>query len=206
MSLAEFQRAFADLIASPALTLRARCEPDDVFGSYDLDAREHRRLRAMVRDEGMSVNCTLFRVNRFTPLYSVLPLTCHWIGTRLGPELDAFWDASRDATLQYGPEAERFGAWLDARIAARVVEGGPVEDALAFELAAFHVRTAPTAGDPASEVHPRKRLVAFRHPVDLVLNPPADPHAVASLAEPEWLLLDATSGELEVRRVHDGER
>jgi hypothetical protein len=47
--------------------------PDTAFSAYDLTPRESRRLALMLCDEGMSVNCTLYRVNRLTPLYSVRP-------------------------------------------------------------------------------------------------------------------------------------
>jgi hypothetical protein len=199
VSLAEFQRAFADLVASPVLTMEARRDPSVVLRAYELDAREQRRLVAMIHDPAMSVNCTLFRVNRLTPLYSVLPLTCQWLGERLGAELDAFWEASRDATLQFGPEAARFGAWLHDRIRRGRLQGGPLEDAIRFELAAFEVRTASVVEGAACDPHPRKRLVAFQYPPEAVFRLTEAP--VGRLAEPEWLLLDATSTELRVQRV-----
>lgn len=204
MSLAEFQRAFADLISSPPLVLAARANPDAVLGDYHLDARERRRLIAMLGDAGMSINCTLFRVNRLTPLYSVLPLTCAWLGASLSTELDAFWAASRNASLQYGPEAWRFGRWIQARIEAGSLSPGPVEDALRFELAAFEVRTAATEGPPELYPHPRKRLLRFRYPADIVLDPRADASSRAPSPRGEWLLLDATGETLEVYRLDDG--
>jgi hypothetical protein len=201
MSLAEFQRAFSDLIASPALALGARHHAGNVLSGYDLDARERRRLIAMTRDPAMSINCTLFRVNRLTPLYSVLPLTCRWLGTRLSAQLDAFWAASRDATIQYGPEAWRFGEWLQDQIRAGLLSPGPIEDAIQFEVAAFEVRTAPSDLPADRYPHPRKRVVRFKYAPDVVLNPSTlDENCEPSPTE-ECLLLDATGEALQVYRL-----
>ena len=91
MSIAEFQRAFADLIASPERCVALREGNADVLADYDMTRREKRRLEAMVQHEAMSVNCSLYRVNRLIPVYSVLPHSCRLLGDRLMVELDAFW-------------------------------------------------------------------------------------------------------------------
>ena len=101
MSIAEFQRAFADLIASPERCVALRDGRTDVLADYDMTPREKKRLETMVHHEAMSVNCSLYRVNRLIPVYSVLPHSCRLLGDRLMDELDAFWAASRHATLQY---------------------------------------------------------------------------------------------------------
>ncbi|HTO50567.1 MAG TPA: hypothetical protein VML91_23225 [Burkholderiales bacterium] len=75
MSLEEFQRAFADLIASPQACVEARRRPAEAFAGYSLTARKAERLRAIVMDDGMAANCTLCRVNRLVPVYGVMPLT-----------------------------------------------------------------------------------------------------------------------------------
>jgi hypothetical protein len=188
MALIEFQRAFADLAASPRRCLLARVNPEIVLKSYNLSSIERRRLATMVRDRAMSVNCTLYRVNRLTPIYSVLPLTCFYLGDRLGSELDVFWASFDDATLQYGKEAWRFGNWLFARIAAGAIPRGPVEDAIRFELAAFEVRTAPP---------PRTRLLHFAYEPRAVLNPASGDDLVPAPCD-RWVLLDATGASLEV--------
>jgi hypothetical protein len=201
MSLAEFQRAFADLISSPQRVLAARLDAGEVLRRYALDAREHRRLTAMINDPGMSINCTLYRVNRFTPLYAVLPLTCDWLGARLSTELDAFWASSRDATLQYGPESHRFGLWLQERIEAGVLPPGPIEDAIRLELAAFEVRTTSSALPSESYPHPRKRLLRFTYPTAAVLHPGSATSDVPAPPAQEWVLLDATGDALRVNRL-----
>ena len=146
MSIAEFQRAFADLIASPERCVALREGRTDVLADYDMTLRERKRLETMVHHEAMSVNCSLYRVNRLIPVYSVLPHSCRLLGDRLMDELDAFWAASRHATLQYRWESWRFGLWLEERIATRRLPAGPVEDAIRLEMAMFDVQAAQRDG------------------------------------------------------------
>jgi len=152
MSIAEFQRAFADLIAFPHRCVALREGNADVLAGYDMTRRERKRLETMVHDEAMSVNCSLYRVNRLIPVYSVLPHSCRLLGNRLMVELDAFWAASRHATLQYRWESWRFGLWLEERIAARRLPGGPVEDAIRLEMALFDAQAAASGGNGGSRL------------------------------------------------------
>lgn len=185
MAIADFQRAFADLIASPQKCLAARVTGRAAFADYALSERELLRLETMVLDEAMSVNCTLYRVNRLTPVYSVLPLTCMMLGDSVTQELDAFWEASRDATLQYRWEAWRFGTWLLDRIASGAIPDGPLASVIQFELACFDVRTAPRGES-------RKRILRLRH--DIFAPDRLSPSGCE-------LLLDATGPELNVHKV-----
>jgi hypothetical protein len=118
MSLADYQRAFADLIATPILAAAARRDPISELGGYDLTAREQARLSAMIAAPAMSLNCTLYRVNRMTPIYPVLRRTCELLGDALMDELGSYWAATPETSLQFGPEAARFARWL--RVAARL--------------------------------------------------------------------------------------
>ena len=200
MALAEFQRAFADLAASPERCLDARRDPAEAFAGYHLTARERQRLARMVCDPGMSVNCTLYRVNRLIPVYSVLPLTCTLLGRELLPLLDAFWASGDEATIQYGREAGRFAAWLQARMAAGAMPG-PAQDALAFEIAAFEVRTAPRDDAEGGSAGGRTRWIRFRYDPAEVLDPSDPPKPLSPLAREEWVLLDATGDRLKVGRL-----
>jgi hypothetical protein len=117
MSLQDFQRATAELIASPERCLRAIADFDAEMAAFALTDRERRRLKAMVDDPGMSANCTLYRVNRLVPILEVLPRTWRLLGTSAKPEIHAFWRSYPDAMPQHIDEAKRFGAWLERRIA-----------------------------------------------------------------------------------------
>jgi hypothetical protein len=192
MSIAEFQRAFADLIASPERCLDLR-DGAEVLADYGLSARERQRLQAMAREEGMSINCSLFRVNRLIPVYSVLPNSCRLLGARLMEELDAFWAASRHATLQYRWEAWRFGVWLQDRIAAGLLAGGPVEDAVRLELAIFDAQAAETNG--------RQRIVRLRYDPDALLDPASPADELEASPTEIAVVIDATGKQLAVRHT-----
>jgi hypothetical protein len=188
MCLAEFQRAFADPVATPRLAVASWPEPDGLLARHDLTAQERRRLRGLLSHPGLTL------------VYSVLPLTCGLLRKRLIPLLETFSGLSRDPTGQYGREAVRFGGWLQEQIAAGVQPGGPVEDALAFELAAFEVRTAgPAEGGEGTGV--RTTWVHFRYEPEEVLNPSRGVRVLQPLSREAWLLLDCTAGELKVYRV-----
>jgi hypothetical protein len=93
MSVASFQQALCDLIASPVLCKALRAAPDDVMAGYELSPRERTRLVEAVWQRGMSTNCSLYRSNRVTPLYTMLNATCRSLGDQFAPLLDAFWSS-----------------------------------------------------------------------------------------------------------------
>jgi hypothetical protein len=59
MSLAEFQRAMADLAASPAFCGAAQVDPIRALSSYMLSSRESARIASVVHQPGMAVHCTI---------------------------------------------------------------------------------------------------------------------------------------------------
>lgn len=197
MSLAEFQRAFADLIRSPATCAAARHDPESFLAPYVLEPRERARLAKLVDDAGMSINCTLFRVNRLTPLLSVLPLACAWLGDRLRGELELYWESTHLDSLAFGPESERFAAWLEQRVNDGLLARGPWLDALRYELAAFATMTASESGAPACDVdRARRRVVTFVYDPRAVL---AGPRGESLLrVAPSRVVVDASSGVLDV--------
>jgi hypothetical protein len=129
MSLEGFQRAFAEIVASPALCVELRGD-ETWLDRFDLDARERRRLLAMAWHRGMSHNCTLYRSNRLTPIARSLPGTCIQLGARLTAELEAFWASEPDSELQFKREAERFARFL----LRRLHDGGLVDASIAEEV------------------------------------------------------------------------
>jgi len=197
MSIAEFQRAFADLIASPERCIALRGGAADVLAGYDLTPRESNRLETMVHHEAMSVNCSLYRVNRLIPVYSVLPHSCRLLGNRLMEELDAFWAASRHATLQYRWESWRFGQWLEERIAMRRLPGGPVEDAIRLEMAMFDVQAAARSG------RSRRQVVLARYDPDELLDETIPAEELQPLASGVTVVIDGAGGQLSVRRIDE---
>ena len=114
MSLAAFQRAYADLAASPKLCLAVRADPDAALAPYDLDAREQSRLARAVWQRGMDANCTLYRATRITALNAVAPLTLGLIRPILREILDAYWEDHPVHDVRFAHETARFVAWLEA--------------------------------------------------------------------------------------------
>jgi hypothetical protein len=115
MSMKAFQRAFADLAASPRLCLAVRADPAAALAPYDLDAREQGRLARAVWQRGMDANCTLYRATRISALNSVAPLTLGLIKPVLRELLDAYWEDHPVHDVRFARETARFIAWLETR-------------------------------------------------------------------------------------------
>jgi hypothetical protein len=124
MSLEAFQRAFAEMVASPRRCIELRSAEAWLDG-FDLDDRERRRLVAMARHPGMSHNCTLYRSNRLTA------------------ELEAFWASEPDSELQFKREAQRFASFLLKRLRDGALTDPSVADELEAELQTLEQRFAP---------------------------------------------------------------
>lgn len=142
MTMAAFQRAYADLAASPRLCLAVRADPAAALARYDLDAREHGRLGAAVWQRGMDANCTLYRATRIAALNSVLPLTLDVLGPVLREVLDDYWEDQPVHEVRFALEAARFIAWLEARTGALPAPTDAVIALARRELAAEELRLA----------------------------------------------------------------
>ena len=114
MSMAGFQRAYADLASSPRLCLAVRADASAALASYDLDKRDRRRLARAVWQRGMDANCTLYRATRITALNAVAPLTLGLIRPVLRAVLDAYWEDHAVHDVRFARETARFIAWLEA--------------------------------------------------------------------------------------------
>jgi len=113
MSMAAFQRAYADLAASPKLCLAVRGDPTAALATYDLSERERDRLARAVWQRGMDANCTVYRTLRITALNAVIPLTLGLIHPVLRAALDAYWEDYPIHEIRFVREAVRFIGWLD---------------------------------------------------------------------------------------------
>jgi hypothetical protein len=196
MSLAEFQRALGDLIASPQRNAEAAALSRQPFAGYTLTPRERTRLSLMARDARMSMNCTLYRINRIIPIHSVLPRTCRQLADTLGAVLDAYFADEPDSTLQYLLEAHRFAQWLLAHPPAITMSPPALRDLLTFELACHHAMSAPRLPPDPHQDDARLCVVTLHHDMDALL---ADsPTAPPRLAAPITLLIDARGETLSV--------
>jgi hypothetical protein len=182
MSMRAFQLALCELAASPEMCLEARSRPRELGARFGLSETEACRLDAVVRQVGMSMNCTLHRSNRITPIYTLLHNTCFILGGTLARVVDDYWRETRLLDLQFGPEIERFAHFLRNRLRAGQLDNPYVEEMLDFDLAVTGLRYAPrrsilrelkSAGSDRSRpprLHPLMRVVSFRHEPTVLLR------------------------------------
>jgi hypothetical protein len=176
MSLAQFQLAMMDLIASPERCLDARWDPVSALARYDLTARERRRVIDAVRQKGMATNCALYRSQRVTPIYTSLHLSCLALANRLETELDEYWRSGEFSDRRFRLEIERFAHFLKRRIEDGALAIACLPELLDFELASNDLRNLPrrrllaeTTGLASSvrevpaRVHPLVRVARFSY-------------------------------------------
>ena len=208
-----FQKALCDLVASPDLCILLREAPDEVLARYELTARDRRRLVDVVQQRGMVVNCSLYRANRLSPIYNLMPHTCFLLGNALMDEATEFWKDFEETRLQFDEEVEKFGEFLRQRIELGLLQDPFLAEVLEYELALNELRFSQrlevlsrlqhreAASDLGNRIglHPLVRILLFKHEPDRLLqllserqSPPYE------LTEGEfWLLLDGKNEELE---------
>ncbi|MEP6818339.1 MAG: hypothetical protein ABJA18_02325 [bacterium] len=216
MSLEAFQQATSDLVASPDLCRLLQRDPESVLSRYQLSTRDQHRLIDLVRQRGMSVNCTLYRFNRITPLYTLLPLTNFVLGESFIHEAELFWETFRDSDPRFTQEVDRFGEFLIERIHRQEIQNEFAVEIIRFELATNELRFSQreeilnelgngkrSGRGVALQLHPLVRLVEFRHePAKLLqLLKERRPQPYQLLKDRFWLLLDVLGEELQVRRI-----
>lgn len=208
MSVASFQQALCDLIASPGLCRALRAGHEEVLANYELSARERARLCDVVWQRGMSTNCSLYRANRVTPLYMILTYTLRSLGDQLRSLLDEFWDAKIYRDGQFSSEVERFAAFLCKRIADGIVSSPFTAELLEFELKLNALKCAPRkqllrevealpapGPDTPCRIHPLARLVRFHHDPAALLDAAArEVIASAKIPRQETLLVLSLAG------------
>jgi hypothetical protein len=113
--LVDFQRALADLTASPALCRKVRGTPETLHDLYDLNEKEWRRLIEIVASKGMEANCMLYRANRLAPVALNLPRTCEVIRDDLNRLISAYWESEPTTDVHFLIEADRFCRFLKAQ-------------------------------------------------------------------------------------------
>src|SRR5437868_8635604 len=122
MSLPDFQKAFASLIASPALCKAVLADENAFFADYDLTEKEKTRIHSVLRQRGISACCTLYRMNRITPIYTQLSNTSALLGDDFVPLADEFWQQHANTTLQFRDEVSKFGELILQKIEKGIVK------------------------------------------------------------------------------------
>lgn len=186
MSLLAFQRALADLSASPELCRRVRAGDAAALAGYELTPLEQRRLVSAAGQPGMAVNCTLHRSNRISSILTLLPGTVHLLAAELRAVADRFWARHPVPDFTTRREVRRFCGWLLEEAEAGRIASPFLPDVTGWELAQYELRMvsrkrtlariaqdAERFPDGPLAVHPLVRVAAFRH----------DPDVLAPLAE-----------------------
>jgi hypothetical protein len=220
MTMQAFQQAMCDLVASPDLCVMLVQSPEQVLGRYDLSDRDRRRLLEVVQQRGMFVNCSLYRANRLSPIYNLVPHTCFMLGDALLDEATEFWKGFKETRLQFHEEVKQFGDFLRRRIELGFLQNSMLAEVLEYELALNEFRYTPrldvlsrlelskTVARESKRIrlHPLIRVLLFTHEPGRLLElldqrqPP--PYEVA---EGEfWLLLDGKGEEVETKLIDPG--
>jgi hypothetical protein len=76
MAIRDFQRALADMTLDARLAAAVRDRGAGALDGYALTERERHRLMTVSRQDGMSVNCSLARANRFGSIHDAFAMTC----------------------------------------------------------------------------------------------------------------------------------
>jgi hypothetical protein len=216
MSLVEFQRALADLAASPELCRALKADAGPVLDRWQLTDLERERVAAAIRHPGWVVNCTLWRANRLGPIYTLLARSCFLLGDRFRDEVDRFWALHPRPDFMTRREVPRFAGFLRERLAGGGLQDPYLAEVLDFELAYFDLGLLPrkriTAETPAPDevepgtplrLHPLVRVLRFGHEPEPLLSLLAQfrprPYDVA---EGEFhLVIDGRAGAREMSRA-----
>lgn len=143
MSLPDFQTAFARLIASPQLCEKVLVNEDDFFEGYTLTTREKARLHSVLRQKGMSACCSLYRLNRITPLYTQLSNTATLLMDDFVPLAEEYWQLYPDFTLQFKDEVLAFSHFLRQKIAEGSITTPYLKEVLQLEIAINELSYVP---------------------------------------------------------------
>ena len=111
--LVDFQKALADLTASPQWCREVRRLPEKLRERYELTDKEWRRLAGIAASKGMEANCMLYRANRLAPVALNLPETCEAIRDDLNRLISAYWESEPTTDVHFLVEADRFCRFLE---------------------------------------------------------------------------------------------
>jgi hypothetical protein len=175
LSLPDFQLAFARLIASPRLCADTIANEDQFFAGYQLSDKEKRRLHAVLRQKGISACCSLYRMNRVTPVYSQLSNTCTILGDELIPVIEAFWNQLTTPSLQFREEVLGFGHFLMDKIDRGLVVKPYLKEILQLEMAMNEISYMPQG---------EYRIISFEYDIHEILDALAAGNLSALILQP----------------------
>jgi hypothetical protein len=161
MSLRAFQHAVVELTLAPRRARRLAQGDLSVIEAYDLAERERQRLLDIVRQPGMSLNCTIARGNRFEAIGELFPMTCVLLEPILRQLLDELWEDVRPTNYQFTGEADAFVAKVQQKIAQGELPIEYLDEVFAYELICLNMaQEMQNQTDKTCEV---ERIVEFQH-------------------------------------------
>ena len=145
--LVDFQQAMADLVASPSFCRQARADRSALRARYELTQREFNRLIGVINQQGMVLNCMLYRANRLAPLVMNLSRTCTALGPQLGTLLTEYTTLHPNTNVHFYVESERFSAFLENKLREGFPLDAEAKAALAEEslIVRLNLRATQTA-------------------------------------------------------------
>jgi hypothetical protein len=170
MSLRAFQRAMADMAASPEMCRRVLDDAPGALSGYDLTPIELQRLASAADQRGMRMNIMLYRNGRLSPLVSQLPGTFHVLGYGLREVAQAFWTEYPRVPRGVPGEMRRFAAFLRRRMAEGLLTEPLLGEVLDWEMETYELALLPPERTKASvaEAAARARPDAPLRPHPLV--------------------------------------
>jgi hypothetical protein len=169
MSLQGFQQVIVDLTLAPKTIRRLLGGDLSPLDSYDLTEPECQRVLDVIRQPGMSVNCSIARGNRFEAIGELFPMTCVLLEPILRELLDELWEDFRPTNYQFAGEEDAFTSIVLRKMAAGDLPIEYLDEIFAYEsLCADLARRMRNQTDPGQEFD---ALVEFHHPPDLLLPP-----------------------------------
>lgn len=161
MSAHDFQIVLAKLIASPELCEKTIADEAAVFADFILTDREKRRLHAILRQRGISACCSLYRMNRVTPVYAQLSNTSAMLGDDFIPIIEEFWKHLVTTSLQFKEEVLAFGNFLLGKIENGTVSRPYLKEVLLLEITLNELNYIPEG---------ECRLLKFEHDIFSILQ------------------------------------
>ncbi|RQO31969.1 hypothetical protein DBR32_03970 [Taibaiella sp. KBW10] len=141
MPLVDFQQAFADLVADPALCRAIKKTPELMNERYALTDIEQERLLDILNQRGMVTNCMLYQINRFTPLFDLMPYSCKMLSKEIKQHTRAFWDDYIKTNFQFRDEVLLFASFLLQKVKEGKLDHLPhLHDVLNFEMTYNSIR------------------------------------------------------------------
>ena len=164
MSMQAFQRLLVEITLSPRKARALRAGETWVTEGLDLTDRERARLSNIVRQPGISVNCSLSRGNRFEMVAGRFPMSCVLLQPVLKRLLDEHWEASLPSNYQLLGIDSAFAEFIDFKIRSGELDIEYLPEILAYERACLELASLSDSEDPSA-------IVEFAHSPDDLLPP-----------------------------------